>query len=272
MVGALRPKRRWFQLRLRTLLILVLVLCVPLAWLANRLVRTRPQRDALAELRRHGYGGMQEPLPAERWLIRWIGFANVKQMRSYLRDVRTVKSGGAGDGKLDVLRELPYVRVLALGGDNVTDAAVQHIVTCTEATDISLYHTQVTDAGLQQLRPLRKLQRIYLAYSGITDAGLDVLEVFPELLGLDLTGTRITDAGLAKLQRLPRLRGLTLAKTAITDDGLAYLGHLTCLDFLVLRETRVTPEGLAKLQKALPKCRMYQDGKLFVLPASDRQR
>ena len=42
-----RPRRRWLQFRLRTLLIAVLVLSLPLSWFAVRMERARRQRDVL---------------------------------------------------------------------------------------------------------------------------------------------------------------------------------------------------------------------------------
>ena len=41
------PNRRWFQFRLRTLLIVVLVLSLPLSWFAVRMERARRQRAAV---------------------------------------------------------------------------------------------------------------------------------------------------------------------------------------------------------------------------------
>ena len=50
-----RPKRRkWFQFRLRTLLIVVLVLSLPLSWFAWRMDRARRQWETLEEIERLG--------------------------------------------------------------------------------------------------------------------------------------------------------------------------------------------------------------------------
>ncbi len=49
------PKRRWLQFRLRTLLIAVLVLSLPLSWFAWRMEKARKQREAVEVIR--GTGG-----------------------------------------------------------------------------------------------------------------------------------------------------------------------------------------------------------------------
>ena len=45
------PKRRWFQFRLRTLLIAILVLSLPLSWFAMRMEKARRQREAVVAIR-----------------------------------------------------------------------------------------------------------------------------------------------------------------------------------------------------------------------------
>ena len=47
LIYAVKPKRTWLQFRLRTIIVLLAFLCLPLAWMANRSARTRPQREAL---------------------------------------------------------------------------------------------------------------------------------------------------------------------------------------------------------------------------------
>ena len=42
-----KPKRRWYQFRMRTLLVFVLLLSVPLSWFAWKLQKARRQREAV---------------------------------------------------------------------------------------------------------------------------------------------------------------------------------------------------------------------------------
>jgi hypothetical protein len=49
-----KPKRRWFQFGLRTLLIAFLVLSLPFSWFAVRMESTRKQREAVEAIRKAG--------------------------------------------------------------------------------------------------------------------------------------------------------------------------------------------------------------------------
>ena len=50
-----RPKhRRWFQFRLRTLLIAVVVLSLPLSWFAVRMEQAKSQREIVEMIERRG--------------------------------------------------------------------------------------------------------------------------------------------------------------------------------------------------------------------------
>ena len=49
-----KPERRWFQFRLRTLLIAVMLLALPLSWVAVRMERARRQREVVDEIVRLG--------------------------------------------------------------------------------------------------------------------------------------------------------------------------------------------------------------------------
>ena len=61
---ASKPRRRWLQFRLKTLLLVTAVLCVPLAWVGVRMNDKRKERAVIAELERLGgiveydYGGV----------------------------------------------------------------------------------------------------------------------------------------------------------------------------------------------------------------------
>ena len=88
----------------------------------------------------------------------------------------------------------------------------------------------------------------------LTKANLEEVEE------LSLEGTNITDAGLKELTKLKKLTELVLfGCKQITDTGLKELAKLTRLDVLWLSETKVTKAGVARLQKALPKCRIYSN-------------
>ena len=67
-----------------------------------------------------------------------------------------------------------------------------------------------------------------------------------------------SDADLAHLKGLTKLQTLDLWGTSVTDAGLAHLNGLTKLQRLVLRDTQVSDAVIEKLQKALPRCRIFK--------------
>lgn len=68
---------------------------------------------------------------------------------------------------------------------------------------------------------------------------------------------RWTDGVVAKLPAPDAPFGLDLARTGVTDTGLAELARLRHLTTLTLCETKVTDGGVERLQKALPKCFIF---------------
>lgn len=277
--------RRWFQFRLRTLLIGVVVLSVLLSWFAARMEKARRQRAAVEAIQ--GMGGVvyyEWPIvppgaapkpPPSTWLRTVLGndfFDRVKRVDLFLL------SRAVTDADLEHLEALTDLRCLVLFGPEVTDAGLVHLesltdleelyLMCSKTTDAGLEHvkgltrlktlglqsTQVSDAGLKHLQGLTNLEVLGLRHTWVTDAGLEQLKGLTHLESLVLSHTRVTDAGLEHLAGLASLRSLTLDETAISDAGLAYLGTFTHLEILKVSDTEVTPEGVEKLQGVLPDC------------------
>ncbi len=173
-------KRRWLQYRLRTLLIAVLLLALPLSWIAMRMEKARRQREAvetIAEL--HGMvwydyheilGDFAEHPPIPSLLLKLLG-------DDFFSDVVGVAFFGdsLGDDDLKVLGTLPHIDFVILAG------------------------IPITDNGLRHLDGLPNLRCLVLEGSTISDAGLSQLEKLTTLTSLDLTGTKISDEGVRKL-------------------------------------------------------------------------
>ena len=67
----------------------------------------------------------------------------------------------------------------------------------------------------------------------------------------------MTDDGLVYVGMLTKLTGLTLAMTDITDEGLEHLTTRKKLEGRSLAKTGGTSEGVTKLNKAIPRCRIF---------------
>ena len=172
------PRRRWFQFRLRTLLVLVVVLCLPLSWLAVELQRARRQYLVVQALRSHGatvhYDTRVSTRPRPFSLRRLLG-------DDFFCHVDCVEFDSESDKRprLELLRDLPYVRSVFLTG------------------------TPVTDADLKHLQGLKKIEYLVLSdCPRITDAGLEHLALLTSLWAVDVSGTQVTERGVQRLQRV----------------------------------------------------------------------
>ncbi len=214
LIVLLTPERRWFQFRLRTLFVLVVVAAVPCAWLAWKIENKRRERAILSEIERLA----GDPVYEWQW---------------HLPGRLEVDPPGAA-----------WVRKL-LGDDFFTGISD---VTSFFPSD------EMTDECLAHLEPLTALRFVCLQRSSVTDAGLEHLARIKNLDELMLDGTRVTDAGLIHLERLQGLHTLFLSNTQVSDAGLVHLTKLPQLGQLDLENTNVTDAGVAELQKALPNC------------------
>ncbi len=212
-----KPRRRWFQFSLRTLLIVVVLIGCGMGWLGPKVYNARRQRAVVAAIRQLGgkvaydyeFNAQGEPAP------------NLESPRkAWLHAL-------VGDDFVGSVYEVSF------------DDPANH---------------PLSDADLKLVGELTQLRTVGLSGIPITGAGLEHLKGLTQLKQLDIDGTEVTDAGLQQLQGLTQLEVLSLSFTKITDGGLQYLHGLTKLSDLYLGDTQVTDAGVATLQKALPNC------------------
>lgn len=176
----LKPNRRWLQFSMRTVLVLVTLLCMALAvWV----VPAERQRRAVAAIGKlGGVVDYKKPAASETFpvalLRRWLP-------PDYFGEVES----------------------LYLSNTGVTDAELTHLERLPGLRYLNLYYSGVTDAGLVHLERLTRLERLSLTNAQVTDAGLAHLHGLTSLRWLYLNNTRVTDEGLARLRRaLPNCR------------------------------------------------------------------
>lgn len=222
-----KPRRRWFQFSLGSLILLTTVVCITLAWLANERTRVVRREVAVARI---------EELDGEVW------FAD--SPKSFGRDRLHPLLGENSN------REIVGVK---LSGLPVTDNELIHLARLTRLKRLYLFESQVGDAGLIHLAGMRHLEDLWLDRTLVTDAGLAHLARIRSLKSLSLNNTHVFDPGLLHLARLRSLVYLSLTGTHVTDAGLVHLANLTKLEALWLANTKVTTEGVENLRKRLPK-------------------
>src|SRR5438445_747985 len=115
------PKLRWFQFRLRTLLLLMLVVSVALGWLVHERRTIAERRKALVRIGPYIFDPAgQPPQPTWRlWLLGddWPRYAVVIEC----------DSPQVTDAELVYFEGLTELRMLLLPGTKVTDAGVNEV-------------------------------------------------------------------------------------------------------------------------------------------------
>lgn len=202
-----RTRRRWFRFSLRTLLVVVLLLSVPMGWFAVKLRQAEKQRKAVEAICQVGgeviydyqLPGRELPIPA--WLRDLIG-------EDFFSDVAVVNLSTevVGDKMIDDhLKTLPSLEGVGLFSTRVTDAGIAHLKGLTNLKNLNLYNTPVTDAGVEHLKGLMRLEQLDLSSTQVTDKGLIHLEGLDRLKLLVLDDIHVTEGGISKLQKaLPK--------------------------------------------------------------------
>ena len=221
-----KPKFRWFQFSLRTLLLLMLVASIGLSWFAMKLQHVRRQREVVVAIEKAGGEVEWYTTSTPQWLIHLLG------ERFFCTHI-----------------------TVSFYGNQITDKALEHLKGLTLLRCLGLQRTQVTANGLEHLKGLSRLQNLTLKDTQVTDAGLEHLKGMNQLQYLNLDWTQVTDAGLEHLKGLSQLRVLYLQGTQVTDTGLEHLKGLSQLEWLLVAEGhRCTDDGVKKLEHALPNC------------------
>ena len=231
MAGAARPRRRWYRFGLRTLFVLTGALCVVLAVQVNR---ANNQRRAVARLHALGavvaYDSLLKPSRTSFWLESWLGIDYFCTANNV-----TFERPLAHDDDLIVLKDLPYLKYVALGKSGVSANALVHLHDAKYLTFLSLGEENADDDALKHLEHMTQLE---------------VLDV-----GSDPPVSHVTNAGLAHLAKLKNLTQLTLDNSQlISDEGMVHLEGLINLKFLFVRGTRVTYAH--NFRKKVPQCKI----------------
>ncbi len=190
------------RFRLRTALIVVALLALPMRWYGWHSWREREFQDRVSVIEDLGgqvlFDSPVESASIDASLWRMVGGGERRG-----RPASIVLSGNLGidDAKLAALslETFPALDSLTLDGCAISDSSAGALEGLSEVTDLSLAHTKITDRALIAIGRLS------------------------QLTSLDLTGADITDTGLAELTALKRLEMLNVRDTAVTRQGIAKL-------------------------------------------------
>jgi len=172
----LRQIRGKPQFRLAMVLLLVLTVAVPTAWLAWDIRRANQQKAVLELIRERGgwfrYQADDEersfrlPGVVSNWLAASLGpdfFSEVAWMDM-----------ASSDG-IEQLKDVRHLHGVDLSGCRVTDASLEHLSELVHLKHLCLDRTQITDHGLAHLQDLDEMEYLWLRQTRVTDAGLEKL-------------------------------------------------------------------------------------------------
>ena len=241
------PKRRWYQFSLRTLLVLITLICLgPGGFVAYEQQKARRQRAAVAFIEKIGGRVAYDHDAVKRSAL----------MRAVLGDDRcahvssiSLRPPESRQG-FPTLKKFPGLTDLYV--NDASNADLVHLKPLANLRWLDLRETEVTSEGLLHLAGLTELEGLQLYGTGVDDAGVAHLASLQKLTLLDLRKTRVTDACLAGLSRFESLERLYLYRTKVADSGIEQLATSRHLNYLDVTDTEVTDAGVAKLQLALP--------------------
>jgi len=266
------PPRRWFRFRLRTLLIAIAVLAVPLAWLAKEWRQTEYERQFAESLEKQGWrcicGGPYDidqhdfENRQDRWRVlaqRVLGERildvivpdDVDGVESLVR-LSSLRSISTGYWSAEASEPPPGPYTLdSFVGSGASLCDLSALTSFKSLKEVGLGHSNAGD--LTPLAGLWRLEAIYAENAPVHDisplAGLKNLET------LRLCSTLVSD--LSPLAELRKLKHLALDQTNVTD--LTPLKGHDQLETLSIVGTLVSKEEVQALRQALPNC-VIDDG------------
>lgn len=170
---------RWkrFSFGIGSLLVVMTLLSILFATLAQPLVEARKQRRLLKQLEKLGAtvthrGVILRGASFGRAILR--SFGN-EYDRDYLYAL-DFSGSSITDLDLQLLPTVPHLVDLDLSGTKITDAGMNSIAACSELLGLSIRNTQVSDAGIVKLQAVQKLARLDTDGTEVTYAALAELD------------------------------------------------------------------------------------------------
>ncbi len=273
---------RWYQFRLRTLLVVVALVAGLLLGLRFYLQPFRQQRQTMDLV--ESLGGTYQTAAAERWQawllggdhanLAHINLADCDQPTDYLPAIsrlprlETLIVGGFAfaDKDLAELEQLATLRTLVLDSTSVSDqvlAAWQE-----RRPEVDLYPSQRRALAAAQkadfivgafpnkkrLQGVSLIDASYLEEANYVngrpstdDRVLWPLKTLRTALVFQFQDTQVTDAGLTHLAEWGDIPGIYLSRTAVTDAGLRHFADGNKLQELHLDQTQISDEGITEI-------------------------
>jgi hypothetical protein len=268
------------QFRLRTVMVLLTLIGIGLAAIANWRIRAERQAACLRPFVAMG-GKVKYDNDAEGETVAWLagvfGWDAVSAVRSIslshtrvsdvdlerLAALRGPFSLHLSDTAVsdEGLRRLSGADIDALYVDRcfITDAGLRELRNWQQLKVLSARSAKVTDRGVRELVNLRRAFKLVLDDTDVTGECFCAYSAHESLSVLSLRGCPVTEHGLRCVANVPNLRVLDLGRTSLSDDALTLLTQSRRLESLHLDRTCVTEEGAAQFNRLMPSVTVFRD-------------
>ncbi|MGV3608994.1 MAG: hypothetical protein ACO1RA_21495 [Planctomycetaceae bacterium] len=245
-----KPRRRWFQFSLRSLLIVMLLLSVGFGLYLPARRRSLEQWRAVNVLSENSSNGLRFIVDREKpdtWQKRLgIDLPDFTETQ--------VRSGSElGDEMmLNHLLKLPQLESILISRSEFDDSDLRALSNLPKLKSFGVGSDSVTGEGMTHFVGQEKLQHLYLRGSNLSDRGLEVVARLQGLSSLEWYGkNRTSDGGLSHLRGNLRLTKLLLKGEGISDVGLEHLSTCENLEELSIEtlDDRVTGKGIRALTR-----------------------
>ncbi len=178
--------RRFFQISIRTLLILTTLVAIGMAYV-NR-IRQHVQEQKIAAARIESLGGKATVKLTSRvwpWLRKTAGDEYFQEVVAVDLDKTLV-----ANADLELVGKLHGLKSLTLQGFP-TGNQYQYFGPALPHNP-NLLPSQISSAGIRHLGPKAKLEVVSLAFTPVADEALDTIVLWPQLKVLNLQATKVT--------------------------------------------------------------------------------
>lgn len=227
------------RFRLRTLLIIITLLCVILMPMSLHFYRLRVQKQAVARLQSNG--------------VHLKYRIDGNEVASYRLKI-TRRPENWIEKQWGVEYAYPIIAVTAQNHSrSIPSSIAQDVAQLHDLESIEISGVKLKNADVESFAKFRRLKSLSLSESVLDDGPLNLLDGL-KLSALNLRRTHVSDRSIRGLQNMQSLTYLNLDRTKISDASVLMICQLKNLKTLYIGHSKVTKEGALRIVRALPNC------------------
>jgi len=271
-----KRRRRTCSLRysLRTLLVVIVVSAIGLAFLNARRREASVQRRNVATIRQAGGVALysyqvkwnesdlcieetgNDVPQVQGWLLDMLGvdfFCHVVDV-SVSTPQKTAKGVAASSSDVvEAVMDFRSLKRLELNSCPLPVGSLRRVSELPQLRELVLWGCEFDELELVHLGECPRLQVLTIRYSVLSAEGAKHLAAIKNLQQLDIAGTDVGDAALLEILKNRSLKAITLTGTSVTNECLNALAEHPGLEFVDLLSTDVSANGVRELRNVRPR-------------------